>query len=286
MKSAGRPVKGGPLFCAALLLTIASPTAAALETNDTNSPGSSVDLARPPSVLANEQCATASGAMHEPVQIHRVSDGDTIVLSDGRKVRIIGINAPELSKKSESALRADAEAAREFVEQLAADSTETTLVVGEESVDRYGRVLAHVFFDKQRSLAAELLARGLAAASAVSPNTRCAELNQHIEHIARQQRQGVWQNPNNPWFGKTVPAKSIKGFHILTAVVKTVRKRKQIWDIELSNGVLIRAKTSLLPENEANKLTNKTIEVRGWFGQNNNFTSVRLHHRINLTVHP
>ena len=39
------------------------------------------------------------------VLVQHVSDGDTIVLSDGRRVRYIGINSPELAKESGPAER-------------------------------------------------------------------------------------------------------------------------------------------------------------------------------------
>lgn len=34
------------------------------------------------------------------VQVQRVVDGDTLRLTDGRSVRMIGLNAPELGKKA------------------------------------------------------------------------------------------------------------------------------------------------------------------------------------------
>lgn len=284
IESAGRPVKGGPLFCAqrnsTLTLRVSVLCASALWALTIATPASSANPNH------DYSCATATGARHEPVQIQRVSDGDTVVLDDGRKVRIIGVNAPELSKKSEKALYAEADAAGELIKLIMAESKEVSLVLGDDAADRYGRVLAHLFFDQDRSVAGELLTRGLAAATAVSPNTRCAEHNQRLERVAREQKRGVWQYANNPWFGKNAKAPSIKGFHILTAVATDVRKRKKNWEIRLSNGVVVRAKTALLSDNEALNLTNKTLEVRGWFGHYNGTTSVRLHHRTNLSVRP
>ena len=232
-------------------------------------------------------CAeAAANKAFEPVQIQRVSDGDTVVLTDGRKVRIIGINAPELSKKSERALEGEARNAASAVKQLVADSNQVDLIVGDDAVDRYGRVLGHIVFDKKRSLAGELLARGLAAATSVSPNTKCATHNLRIERIAREQKRGVWQYDNNPWFGLSSKANAIQGFHILTSVVTDIAKTKKNWEIRLRNGVVVRARISLLTDKEALGLQEQTVEVRGWFGQHDGLTSVRLHHHTNLTVQP
>ena len=277
-EKAGQPVTGGPLFCACRSGPLGRITAVIF--------AAFVLAMASTAAIASGTCATRSGAVHEPVQIQRVSDGDTVVLSDGRKVRIIGINAPELSKKSEKTLRTEAINAHKFVEQLAANSASTSLVLGDDPLDRYGRVLAHLFFDNNRSLAEELLSQGLAAATTVHPNSRCAEHNLRIERVARQHRRGVWQYDNNPWFAKQASAQAIKGFHILTSAVENVNKRKRNWEIELANDVVIRAKVKLLSTEYANSLVNKTVEIRGWFGQHNGITSVRLHHRTNLSAQP
>ena len=43
-------------------------------------------------------CLTGSAAMAEDwLRVRWVNDGDTIVLTDGRKVRYLGINAPEIA---------------------------------------------------------------------------------------------------------------------------------------------------------------------------------------------
>jgi len=97
--SAARPAVLTVAFSTALI--ISTPAAAASQhTQSVN------NLPALYSEHSGYTCATSSSAKPESVQIQKVSDGDTVVLSDGRKVRIIGINAPELSKKTELALRA------------------------------------------------------------------------------------------------------------------------------------------------------------------------------------
>ena len=283
-ESAGRPVSGGPLFCARIFFIITSllaafylcPTANAAQNANASKP---VDH-------RSHQCALAPSAVSEPAKIHAVTDGDTVVLADQRKVRVIGINAPELSKKSERTLHDEAFAAQALIENIIEKNPAITLVLGDEPKDRYGRVLAHVLFQDGSNFATELLARGLAAASAVSPNTRCADYYQRIETAARNQQRGVWKDNNNPWFATDVPVRSIQGFHLITDRVEEVSLRKKRWIIRLSRGVTVSASTSLLSKQEALALNKQTVEVRGWFGRINGSTGVRLHHRSNLTVNP
>lgn len=281
--AAGRPDSGGPLFCARqFILGTALFVSSVLAMTHSQVTKAATQVTTKP----YELCAAVQAKPFEPVRIQRVTDGDTVVLEDGRKVRIIGINAPELSKKSEGKLRGEAQAASALIQQMISESTDAALVLGDDSKDRYGRVLGHIVFDRTRSLASELILHGLAAATAVSPNTRCAEHNLRMETQARTKGLGIWQYPNNPWFAKSTGVKSIQGFHILTGLVEDVRKGKRYWEFQLANGILIRAKHSLLSSKDATDLQQKTVEVRGWFGRHDGFTSVRLHHRTNLTIQP
>jgi endonuclease YncB( thermonuclease family) len=49
------------------------------------------------SALARADCA--ADRIDELARVARVHDGDTVVLHDGRKLRLIGINTPELPRE-------------------------------------------------------------------------------------------------------------------------------------------------------------------------------------------
>jgi micrococcal nuclease len=66
-----------------------------------------------------------------------VYDGDTITLATGVKVRLIGIDAPELSEPG-------GDIARNFLACLVLNK-EVTLVKGDENTDSYGRLLRYVY---------------------------------------------------------------------------------------------------------------------------------------------
>ncbi len=300
-KSAGHPVSGGPLFCGrknrlaflCTILCLGVLTLGSVQANTKNQPIQQGQRhqqdQKAPISHRDYQCATAAlsgNAATERVTVEGVSDGDTLVLSDRRKVRIIGINAAELSKKSERALKKDAEAARDVIKQLISKAAYLTLVAGDETEDNYGRTLAHLLLPDGSSLATELLARGLAAATAIEPNTRCADHYLRIERAARNQNRGIWQHTNNPWLAKGISTNRIQGFHILTRRVKSVKNKRKGWLIKLDNNVMVYAHQHLMDKKYANALIDKTVEIRGWFGRKDGRVSVNLHHLSNLTVQP
>lgn len=84
--------------------------------------------------------------------VQRVVDGDTVRLSDGRSVRMIGLNAPETGKKGRSA-EPFAEAAKRRLQALIdANHGQVSLLVGQEPKDHYGRTLANILACRVRIL--------------------------------------------------------------------------------------------------------------------------------------
>jgi len=82
--------------------------------------------------------------------VTKVYDGDTIEISTGDKVRYIGIDAPELHKKSDGFWEEINEPfAKEAFEKNKAlvYGKKVKLVFDKEKKDRYGRLLCYVFID-------------------------------------------------------------------------------------------------------------------------------------------
>ena len=95
-------------------------------------------------VQANEQCE-ATGEL-EKAQIKRVVDGDTIHLTDGRKVRLVGIDTPELDHKKGQHEAYAVEATRFLRSRL---DRFVYIQKAKDERDRYGRYLYYLF-DKYR----------------------------------------------------------------------------------------------------------------------------------------
>ena len=108
----------------------------------------------------------------EQVKVRYVSDGDTLILSDNRKIRLIGINTPEVARKEKPAQPLAIRARDRLRQLLFQQGSQARLLYGEQQTDRYGRKLATLWLPDDRNLAAELLREGLGWMVAIPPNTR------------------------------------------------------------------------------------------------------------------
>ena len=206
-------------------------------------------------------CPAPSGLA--TVAVQRVVDGDTLRLSDGRSVRMIGLNTPELGKQGRSDEPFAVIARKRLQALVAASDGRVGLLPGKESKDHYGRTLAHLYGANGANLEAQMLAEGLGFQVAVAPNVDLVSCQQAAEHSARQAGLGVWrQSP-------VLKAEQINasGFAVLSGrVSKVQRNRGGVW-IELQDSVVLRVAPNLLGQFDVSVLENlegKQIEARGW----------------------
>jgi endonuclease YncB( thermonuclease family) len=199
----------------------------------------------------------------EKVTIEKVIDGDTLHLRDGRKVRLLAINTPELHTrdgKSEPYALQATRAARKML----GDSGEALLLVGDGPQDHYGRTLAHVFNVRGESLSGYLLHMGMGWHLAVPPNLSFAECLAAIEHLAQEERRGVWQLP--PILSRDI---SQGGYHRVSGrLISLAGKNKgKPWWLRFEGNLT----AVIYPEYQdyfelkaLRKLVGKEIEVGGW----------------------
>ncbi|PIR87484.1 MAG: hypothetical protein COU11_00500 [Candidatus Harrisonbacteria bacterium CG10_big_fil_rev_8_21_14_0_10_49_15] len=125
----------------------------------------------------------------EVVTVKRVVDGDTVELSDGRRVRYIGIDTAELSESSQPQ-RCYAQTAtaknRELVE-----GKEVSLERDVSDVDRYGRLLRYVYVG-DTSVNDALVRRGYADVSTYPPDVKYVDKFLASERYARENNLGFW----------------------------------------------------------------------------------------------
>ncbi len=121
-------------------------------------------------------------------------DGDTVRLSDGRTLRLVGLQAPKLPLG-----RPDFEAwplapeAKAALEELAL-GREVELGYGGRRLDRHGRALAHLHADGVW-IQGEMLRRGLARVYSFPDNRALLAEMLALEEAARQARRGIWADP-------------------------------------------------------------------------------------------
>lgn len=97
----------------------------------------------------------------EKVTLAYINDGDTLTLKDGRLVRLIGVNAPEIDHQYPSLSQRYSLEARAFVASKLKAGDELALMFGPTKLDPYGRTLAYVFTPDGLLLPQPLLQKGL-----------------------------------------------------------------------------------------------------------------------------
>lgn len=123
-------------------------------------------------------------------RVRWVDDGDTVVLTDGRRIRYIGINAPEVAHGRQAA-QPLGDAARAFNRRLV-QNRKIRLEFDREKKDRYGRRLAYVFLENGVLVNAQLVAEGYAYCLPRFPNRRYRRLLLKTQRRAMGQRKGIW----------------------------------------------------------------------------------------------
>ena len=121
-----------------------------------------------------------------------VNDGDTIVLTNGWRVRYIGINAPEIDHENQKA-QPYGYAARAFNRKLVS-SRKLGLEFDQERYDRYGRLLAYVFLSDGSFLNERMLENGLAFYLYRRPNLKYDKRLLKAQREGMKARRGLWQN--------------------------------------------------------------------------------------------
>lgn len=222
----------------------------------------------PVSAIARETAWTCPTSHYdESAAVSSVHDGDTVRLEDGRKIRLIGINAPELarSNKPEQAFAADAR--NQLKQFIISSDKQIRLVYGKERLDRYQRTLAHLFLPDGRNLQATLLRRGLATASAYPPNVAFSNCYQQAEQVAKCKLSGIWSDENYATKESAALEPDTQGFHIVSGQVERVSESgKGLW-LFLQGGLMIGIRTADLPNfdrDELKSLAHQKITVRGW----------------------
>ena len=197
------------------------------------------------------------------VAVRQVVDGDTVRLVDGRSIRLIGINAPELGRKGKSDEPFAVQSKRRLQALVDASDGRVGLLYGKQRKDRYGRTLAHLYDRQGRNLEAQLLSEGLGFMVAVAPNAGLASCQAQAERQARRQRLGLWRS------NQVKAAGQLKGggFALLGGrVVEVQRNRGGLW-IDLDGGRVLRVAPELLGEFDLpalQKLKGRRVEARGW----------------------
>ncbi len=138
------------------------------------------------------------------ILVKRVVDGDTLVLESGERVRLIGIDTPEIHESAK--LHRDAKRSKQdinTIQALGKESYEFTknLVQGKrvslefdvDRYDKYKRLLAYVYLKDGTFVNAEIVKQGYASLLTFPPNVKYADLFEKLYQEARENKRGLWK---------------------------------------------------------------------------------------------
>ena len=213
----------------------------------------------------------AAAQAGERVEIKRVVDGDTVVLSSGKTVRLIGINTPEKAGSRGPAQPLANHASRRLEAMLA--QTDITLVAGKDRYDRYGRTLAHLQTGHGEFIQTQLLREGLAWVVAIPPNTDQLDLFIEAENQARKGKRGIWSV--NAYQPVAAPEAGDRlGFQLIRGTIERSWSGKNQHYFALRHGNKKAELVLIVPNKhwphfvaKPQSLVGRRIEARGWLGR-------------------
>jgi len=196
--------------------------------------------------------------------VKKVYDGDTVLLENGWKVRLLGINTPEVAGRYKVA-EAGGEAAKTWLIRELEGKT-VRLEYDAEKQDAYRRVLAHLFSSDRKHINLELVKLGYATVAIHPPNLKYAGTLLAAQAQAERERLGIWQDAHYA----AVPAEQLaddnyKGWKRITGRVRNLKLGKKYCYLELSDQVSVGidgANLDLFPALEG--YLGRRIEARGW----------------------
>lgn len=146
----------------------------------------------PPTVMPLKSHSEVKGAdisTQELFLVKRVIDGDTIELSNGARVRYIGIDTPEIHDPRVEVQCFGKEAMEE--NQRLVEGKIVRLDKDISNLDKYGRLLRYVYLNDEL-INRVLVENGYARAVSYPPDIAKQEIFKLAERAAREAGKGLW----------------------------------------------------------------------------------------------
>jgi micrococcal nuclease len=121
--------------------------------------------------------------------VKRVIDGDTIQLSNGKKVRLIGVDTPE-TKHPRKPVEYFGKEASAFTRKMV-EGKQVRLEYDQQRKGKYNRTLAYVYLTDGTFLNAEIIKQGYGHAYTIFPFKYLEQFRKY-EKEARNNKLGLW----------------------------------------------------------------------------------------------
>lgn len=137
------------------------------------------------------------------IYVLKAIDGDTLKLSSGEHVRLIGIDTPE--SRYNAKLERDSARSRKDLKTITSmgkkaanftrDLTQGKKIRFEYDVqkrDKYDRLLVYAYLEDGTFVNAKIIEEGYAQAMTIPPNVKYADTFIKMQKDAREKRKGLW----------------------------------------------------------------------------------------------
>lgn len=183
--------------------------------------------------------------------LKRINDGDTITLENGRLVRFIGINTPEINHRNLEKSEPYALRAKKLLQRHIKAGDKVHLVFDRSRRDKYGRLLAYVYSRSGRNLAAMQLRAGLAKQWVVGKNDRFWQCLQKEQRMARLRKKGLWSG-FSPLRAAQITMQQ-QGYQYIRGTISAITKSKKGLQFFLDRRLKVRISAANLRKFKANK---------------------------------
>jgi len=210
--------------------------------------------------------------------VKKVYDGDTVLLDNGKKVRFLGINTPEVEGRNKSAQAGGQEAKRWL--QKALKNKKIRLEKDVEKQDKYKRLLAHLFTEDKQHINLELVKRGLASINIYPPNLKYTDDLLRAEKQAESSGFGIWSYQQyRPKPVSQIKQGSFKGWQRVIGQIKTIRHTRKYSYLNLSDTFSLKiAKQAKKLFPNLDDYLGKSVEVRGWINRHKDKYTMIIRH--------
>ena len=244
------------------------------------------------SVPANaDNCVSDRLSVPESAVVKWVYDGDSLLLIDKRKIRIIGIDTPETKHHKQKAQAYGAKAREALRALLKNNHYQVSLRYGKERKDKYGRTLAHVYLPDGTNISNWMLEQGYAKTLAFPPNVQLAECYKKAEEIAQAQSLKIWRYKSNKVRDAASLPRRIDGYVRLKGKISKIKHYRKSLTMELESSskrhIQLKIKKKNLKyfsEIVPDKLWNKTIIVTGLLRNKKGRRTLYINHPTQLKV--
>ena len=226
---------------------------------------------------------------HENIQVAHVYDGDTLRLTDGRKIRLIGINTPEHGHNGNPDEPFYQQAKNKLEKIVERNTASLKLILGSDKRDRHSRYLAHLFTAKNENINALLIRKGLGFTIAIPPNVRLLKCYLNAEAEARKHQRGIWGHHYSRAINVTKLSKTARGFHQVSGTIKRVGESRSSYWLNLNTKSEAKFALRILKKNlnyftqfHPKNLLNKHIVARGWIYIIKGEQRITIHHPASI----